>query len=78
LARQLAENIAPPSPQLSYLGPLPAMMEKRAGRFRYLLQLEAEQRPALQALLSQLVSQLEAHRDSRRLRWSIDVDPQEL
>jgi primosomal protein N' (replication factor Y) len=54
------------------------MMEKRAGRFRYLLQLEAEQRPALQALLSQLVSQLEAHRDSRRLRWSIDVDPQEL
>jgi len=78
LVRQLAENIAPPSPDLSYLGPLPAMMEKRAGRFRYLLQLEAKQRSALQALLSQLAPQLESHRNSRRVRWSIDVDPQEL
>jgi primosomal protein N' (replication factor Y) len=78
LVRQLAETIAAPSPDLSYLGPLPAMMEKRAGRFRYLLQVEAEQRPALQTLLSQLATQLESHRDSRRVRWSIDVDPQEL
>ena len=78
LVRQLAENLAPPSPELAYLGPLPAMLEKRAGRFRYLLQLEAEQRPVLQTLLSQLAPQLESHRDSRRVRWSIDVDPQEL
>ncbi|MGB0669584.1 MAG: hypothetical protein ACPGN5_05690, partial [Porticoccaceae bacterium] len=63
---------------LTYLGPLPAMLEKRAGRFRYILQLEAEQRPALQSLLSALAPQLEAHKDSRRVRWSIDVDPQEL
>ena len=76
--RQLAETIAPPSPNLTYLGPLPAMLEKRAGRFRYILQLEAEQRPVLQSLLSALAPQLEAHRDSRRVRWSIDVDPQEL
>ncbi|MDG1311106.1 MAG: primosomal protein N' [Porticoccaceae bacterium] len=77
LVRQLAENISSPSPDMSYLGPLPAMLEKRAGRFRYVLQVEAEQRPALQALLSQLAPQLENHKDARRVRWSIDVDPQE-
>jgi primosomal protein N' (replication factor Y) len=78
LVRQLAESISPPSPRLGYLGPLPAMLEKRAGRFRYLLQIDADQRPALQALLTQLAPQIENHKDARRVRWSIDVDPQEL
>ena len=35
MARQIAESISPPTPLLSYLGPLPAMLEKRAGRFRF-------------------------------------------
>jgi primosomal protein N' (replication factor Y) len=78
LARQLAEQLCAPSPDLAYLGPLPAMMEKRAGRFRYVLQIDAEQRAGLQHLIAQLGPQLENHRDSRRLRWSIDIDPQEL
>ncbi|MGB2055355.1 MAG: replication restart helicase PriA, partial [Porticoccaceae bacterium] len=78
MARQLATTIKPPSPDLRYLGPLPAMMEKRAGRFRYLLQLEASQRSDLQQLITQLAPQLENHRGSRGLRWSIDIDPQEL
>ena len=68
----------PPSPDLSYLGPLPAMMEKRAGRFRYVLQLDANQRTHLQQLVTQLALQLENHPDGRGLRWSIDIDPQEL
>jgi primosomal protein N' (replication factor Y) len=53
-------------------------MEKRAGRFRYLLQVEADERAILQPLLSAVAAQLESHKDSRRVRWSIDVDPQEL
>jgi len=53
-------------------------MEKRAGRFRYVLQVDADQRAALQTLLSAMAVELENHKDSRRLRWSIDVDPQEL
>ena len=78
LARKIAESLVPATPELSYLGPLPAIMEKRAGRFRYLLQVEADQRGALQNLLSAVAIQLENHKDSRRVRWSIDVDPQEL
>ena len=77
-ARQIAESISPPTPLLGYLGPLPAMLEKRAGRFRFVLQVEAEKRSILQALLSSLALQLEGHKASRRVRWSIDVDPQEL
>ena len=77
-ARQLAEAIASPSPGLGYLGPLPAMLEKRAGRYRYLLQIEADQRQVLQGLLSKLAAQLESQPEGRSLRWSIDVDPQEL
>lgn len=78
LARKIAEKLQAPTPALSYLGPLPAMMEKRAGRFRYVLQIDADQRPALQTLLSAVAVELENHKDSRRVRWSIDVDPQEL
>ena len=77
-ARQIAKSISPPTPLLGYLGPLPAMLEKRAGRFRFVLQIEAEKRSILQALLSSLTLQLEGHKAARRVRWSIDVDPQEL
>jgi len=78
LARKIAEKLRAPTPALSYLGPLPALMEKRAGRFRYVLQIDSDQRAALQTLLSTLAVELENHKDSRRLRWSIEVDPQEL
>jgi primosomal protein N' (replication factor Y) len=78
LARKIAEKLQVPTPALSYLGPLPALMEKRAGRFRYVLRIDADQRPALQVLLSAVAVELENHKDSRRVRWSIDVDPQEL
>ena len=78
LARRIAERISPPSPLVTYLGPLPAMLEKRAGRFRFVLQINASKRSLLQSLLSPLALTLEEHKDSRRVRWSIDVDPQEI
>ena len=77
-ARSLAETISPPSPSLGYLGPLPALMEKRAGRFRFLLQLSGQRRRDIQQLLSALCPQLEKIPEARQVRWAIDVDPQEL
>ncbi len=77
-ARGLAETLAPPSPNLGYLGPLPALMEKRAGRFRFLMQLSGQRRGDLQQVLSALCPQLERLPEARQVRWSIDVDPQEL
>ena len=77
-ARQIAESIISPSPSLSYLGPLPALMERRNSRYRYLLQISGERRSDLNYLLSHLVLQLEKLPAARQVRWGIDVDPQEL
>src|SRR5690606_26911547 len=78
LARTLAEGIQPAVPHFTYLGPLPAMMERRGDRFRYQLQFNSAQRKPLQQLLAQLAIQLESHALGKRVRWSIDVDPQEM
>ena len=77
-ARNIAEGINHPSPLISYLGPLPAMLEKRAGRYRFVLQIDASKRSILQILLDALIVELNLHKDARRVRWSIDVDPQEM
>ncbi|WP_331352983.1 primosomal protein N' [Cellvibrio sp. UBA7671] len=77
-ARKIAEQLQAPHPLLNYLGPLPAMMEKRGDRFRYQLQINSAQRKPLQQLLSELALQLEVSPLAKRVRWSIDVDPQEM
>jgi primosomal protein N' (replication factor Y) len=56
-------------------GPVPAAMERRGGRYRAQLLLQSQHRGKLQLLLDQLALRLEQDRDSRRVRWSIDVDP---
>jgi primosomal protein N' (replication factor Y) len=56
-------------------GPVPATMERRAGRYRAQLLLQSDRRADLQQLLAGLVRQLEQERGARRVRWSVDVDP---
>jgi primosomal protein N' (replication factor Y) len=63
---------------IGYLGPLPAMLEKRAGRYRFILQIDASKRSILQVLLDGLILELSQLKDARRVRWSVDVDPQEM
>ncbi len=60
------------------LGPAPAPMERRQGRFRAQLLVQAKQRPAMQAFLQPWRLALEALKPGRRARWSLDVDPAEL
>ena len=78
LVRQRAEQLAPPSPALRYLGPLPAPMERRNNRFRFQLAVFADQRAPLQQLLTALCPSLESEKSARKVRWSVDVDPQEM
>jgi primosomal protein N' (replication factor Y) len=59
-------------------GPVPASMERRAGRFRAQLLLQAVRRAELQQLLSGLVRQLEQLKTARQVRWSVDVDPADM
>ncbi|HMN44793.1 MAG TPA: primosomal protein N' [Povalibacter sp.] len=63
---------------VKFLGPAPAPMERRAGRHRAQLLLQAATHQPLQRLLSRWIPQLEGLPEARRVRWSIDVDPGEL
>jgi primosomal protein N' (replication factor Y) len=64
--------------QVQLLGPIPALLERKAARYRYQLWLQSEQRGLLHSCLSQLIKQLEAIRAPRNLRWRPDVDPLEM
>lgn len=65
-------------PLVSLLGPVPALMEKRAGRFRQLLILTAPKRSLVHDALRQRISAAEKLPEARGVRWSVDVDPVDL
>ncbi len=78
LALTEAMRLRAPSPVHRYLGPMPALMERRQDRFRFQLQINFENRPDLQQLLKALLELLESHALAKRTRWSVDVDPQDM
>ena len=54
---------------------MPAVMERRAGKFRQQLLIQSTSRLALQAALQPFVSALADLPAARAIRWSVDVDP---
>ncbi|ORU93450.1 MAG: primosomal protein N' [Cycloclasticus sp. symbiont of Poecilosclerida sp. N] len=64
--------------QVNILGPVPAPMLKRAGRFRYQLLIEASQRKTRHHFLKTLLPAVEKLKLARKTRWSIDIDPVDL
>ncbi|HEX6929980.1 MAG TPA: primosomal protein N' [Gammaproteobacteria bacterium] len=77
-ARNLADALQKDRGAVSVLGPAPAPMERRAGRYRAQLLLRAAGRAQLQGLLADWVPQLEHLPEARKVRWSVDVDPADL
>ena len=75
LSKAYETAIACGSQHIELLGPLPAPMERRAGRYRAQLLLQANERKPLQQLLQKLLPELDKLPEARRVRWSIDVDP---
>jgi primosomal protein N' (replication factor Y) len=76
--RQLAEQMLPASPDTAYLGPLPAPLEKRNGRYRLQLSITCRERPILQQLMTTLTQALEQSPLGKKVRWSVDIDPQDM
>ena len=76
---QLTESLKtkPPS-AVQLLGPVPAPMERRAGRYRAQLLLQSTQRSALQNAAATLRQIANSTPLRRQVRWSIDVDPMEM
>jgi primosomal protein N' (replication factor Y) (superfamily II helicase) len=74
-ARKLAG--APPR-GLRLLGPVPAAMSKRAGRYHAQLLIEGTDRASLHHFLDAWLPAVEQLQSARRVRWALDVDPIEL
>ncbi len=60
------------------LGPVPAPMERRAGRYRAQLLVQSADRSKLHSALCQLVQACQQRPQGRKVRWSIDIDPQDI
>jgi primosomal protein N' (replication factor Y) len=60
------------------LGPVPAPMERRQNRYHLHVMLVADKRSHRHAAANGLVQWLAAHREARKVRWSIDIDPPTL
>ena len=77
VARAIACRL-PRDSTVQVMHPVPSPMERRAGRYRAQLLIQSPRRGPLHALLAPWVEKLSALKESRRVRWSIDVDPSDL
>ncbi|MFT7044005.1 MAG: primosomal protein N' (replication factor Y) [Candidatus Azotimanducaceae bacterium] len=73
LQQKLPQNMG-----VEILGPIPASMEKRAGRVRAQLLFSSASRRDLHYALDACLQLIEQAPPGRRLRWSVDVDPVDL
>ncbi|NRH27826.1 primosomal protein N' [Pseudomonas sp. MS19] len=63
---------------IELLGPVPAPMERRAGRYRAQLLIQSAARAPLHRLLHAWLAAMEQMPSGRAVRWSLDVDPIDL
>jgi primosomal protein N' (replication factor Y) len=75
--RQARAAEEPPA-DVELMGPVPAPMERRAGRWRAQLLASSNRRTALHEFLDRWAPRLERLPAARRVRWSLEVDPAEL
>jgi primosomal protein N' (replication factor Y) len=68
----------PVSPPVSMLGPIPANMEKLAGKHRAQLLFSCQDRRLLKSSVARCVKFAEQSPSARKVRWSLDIDPVDL
>ena len=68
----LSENLRK---DIRMVGPLPALMEKKSGVYRWELSIFSKSRSKLHKSLDILQSKLYDPKTTKQVRWSIDVDP---
>lgn len=74
--QKLRKHIEQQQFSVQLLGPVPAIMERKAGTYRAQLLIQSQKRSDLQQALRILILKSEAERNSK-VRWSVDVDPVE-
>ena len=74
---KLRLDLEPAHPIVDFIGPIPAPLRRRAGRFRDQLVMRAARRGALHEALSDCCAKLEGAKLPSRCRWMLDIDPLE-
>lgn len=64
--------------QVFILGPLPALMERKAGRYRAQLLIQSKYRNILHPFLNEILAEIDSIKLSKKVRWSLDVDPLDM
>ncbi|QYJ87905.1 primosomal protein N' [Shewanella mesophila] len=70
--------ILPQNELCEVIGPMPAPMDKKAGKFRRQLMFQTKERRQLQQSFEIALPQIEALPLAKKCRWSLDRDPQDL
>ena len=60
---------------IQLLGPIPAPLEKIAGKYRYQIHIQSNKRATLHQYISQLVDYLSTSKLATKVKWSLDIDP---
>jgi primosomal protein N' (replication factor Y) len=60
------------------LGPVPAAMEKRAGKYRFHLIVQARSRKLLHQAVWRMLQTIPKNEWQNKVRWSVDIDPIDL
>ncbi|QFU77521.1 primosomal protein N' [Halioglobus maricola] len=63
---------------VTIIGPLPAPMQRRAGRFRAQMLVHGKGRREVQQATRRLISLAQQQKSGRNLNWSVDIDPQDM
>ena len=63
---------------VTHLGPIPAIIEKRAKRFHFQIHFYSDSRKALHQLMHSLTHWIDGQALPKKLRWSVDIDPLDL
>jgi len=61
-----------------FAGPVPAAMEKKAGKYRYHLIIQAKSRKQLHQAVYQLIHTISHNEWQKKVRWTVDIDPLDL
>ena len=59
-------------------GPMPSAIEKKAGKYRYHLLMQATDRKQLHQSVLSVIQAAEQMELTKRVRWSVDIDPMDL
>ncbi|NKF52331.1 primosomal protein N' [Shewanella sp. WXL01] len=75
---QAVSELLPQNTHCEVIGPIPAPLDRKAGKYRRQLLFQTKERNQLQAAFEQALPQIEQLPQQKRCRWSIDRDPQDL